>query len=1010
MSESATILKNPVYANAASYEWLRAQGLKYIEQLSSAYWTDYNIHDPGITLLEALCYAITDLGYRTSLDIKDLLASYAGGSGLIEAEKQAFYSPATILTVNPWTSNDFRKLLIDLNGVKNAWLICSGDSCNDKLIYADCANSKLQYEVTGKPISIEGLKDVLIEFDTEPGMGDLNSGKINQQFFFLADDTLASGVLELRLPSWQALQQDVFALHAKAVCNAVIEQVKVLYVSGNKSDNSNIPQSQLAKVLRSVFYATIEVTYKPLTEGATPLKWLLGDVPCKLWLTDDNHRKIISVNEIIQSLEDNSETGALARYFSLLQRAAQVMQQAFFALHNHRNLAEDFCKVSAVSVHDVGVCADIEVTPSAEIEAVLAEVYYRIGEYFSPEVKFNGLNDLVQQGMPTDDIFDGPVLRNGFIIEDELKHSQLKLFIYTSDIINSLMDIPGVVAVRNFVLMDFDSEGKHLDSFSWILNVRSGHQPRLYIEASKILFYKNGLPFLPQWQEVTDTLQVLKGKNSRPQPLPEELDFAIPPGELYDLTGYEPVQYTLPVNYGIGTAGLNDAASAERKAKAAQLKAYLITFEHLLLHYMHQLASMGNLFSNDTGITQTYYSKLITSDDLPNIELLYDGLAQGTLDSLLEDEETFLNRRNRLLDHMLSRFAENVNEYALMLYTYSSSRAVASAQLVYNKAKLLQAYPQTSANRARAFNYKWSENILMRAAETGLAKRIKLLLGLEGVNGLFELYDELDEDGIAHELRWRLRDNAGNIYLSSSTRYVGSTKAESERLAWLEIGQVRTYMANSKNYEVKKVKKWVINLLNDNGDVIATRKQYFSTKAAAEAVLGKLLQFVQTVVLAERVWVVEHLLLRPRFWPGMAGLPVGDPLLSVCLSPDCSQCTDADAYSNRITIVMNGELGVANSGIEFRQFAEEIIRREVPAHLGVKICWVSVKQMLQFEEVYLHWLSQLAGEAAPAALQLALHNLLLVFDNLKSVYPEARLHDCADGDDSNRVFLNRTII
>ena len=57
-----------------NYEFLRQEGLKYIEALSSSLWTDYNSHDPGITLLENLAYAITDLGYRISLPIEDLLS------------------------------------------------------------------------------------------------------------------------------------------------------------------------------------------------------------------------------------------------------------------------------------------------------------------------------------------------------------------------------------------------------------------------------------------------------------------------------------------------------------------------------------------------------------------------------------------------------------------------------------------------------------------------------------------------------------------------------------------------------------------------------------------------------------------------------------------------------------------------------------------------------------------------------------------------------------------------
>jgi hypothetical protein len=37
---------------------------KHIVSLSSELWTDYEIHDPGITIMELLCYAITDLEYR----------------------------------------------------------------------------------------------------------------------------------------------------------------------------------------------------------------------------------------------------------------------------------------------------------------------------------------------------------------------------------------------------------------------------------------------------------------------------------------------------------------------------------------------------------------------------------------------------------------------------------------------------------------------------------------------------------------------------------------------------------------------------------------------------------------------------------------------------------------------------------------------------------------------------------------------------------------------------------
>ena len=68
-----SIEKTPDLKPAQDYFRLRKEGIGFIEQMGSGQWTDYNTHDPGITILEALCYAITDLAYRTGMDIKDIL-------------------------------------------------------------------------------------------------------------------------------------------------------------------------------------------------------------------------------------------------------------------------------------------------------------------------------------------------------------------------------------------------------------------------------------------------------------------------------------------------------------------------------------------------------------------------------------------------------------------------------------------------------------------------------------------------------------------------------------------------------------------------------------------------------------------------------------------------------------------------------------------------------------------------------------------------------------------------
>src|SRR5271165_7067969 len=89
---------------ALDYPLLRQEGIDLIARLAGKRWTDFNSHDPGITILETLCYALTDLGYRINYDMRDLLGSQEGDPYL------SLFSPAKILTCNPVTATDLRKL------------------------------------------------------------------------------------------------------------------------------------------------------------------------------------------------------------------------------------------------------------------------------------------------------------------------------------------------------------------------------------------------------------------------------------------------------------------------------------------------------------------------------------------------------------------------------------------------------------------------------------------------------------------------------------------------------------------------------------------------------------------------------------------------------------------------------------------------------------------------------------------------------------------------------------
>ena len=115
------------------FDKLRSEGIEYLGKLAGKIWTDHNVHDPGITILEALCYALLDLGYRINLPTEDIFAR----DPLDTSIDDNFLAPSKILTCNPLTITDLRKLLVDIEGVRNAWLEVATDFDPEKFCNPD---------------------------------------------------------------------------------------------------------------------------------------------------------------------------------------------------------------------------------------------------------------------------------------------------------------------------------------------------------------------------------------------------------------------------------------------------------------------------------------------------------------------------------------------------------------------------------------------------------------------------------------------------------------------------------------------------------------------------------------------------------------------------------------------------------------------------------------------------------------------------------------------------------
>ncbi len=111
------------------YLHLQEAALQYVQRSSGEVWSDYNEHDPGVTLLDALNYVLLETDYRFRFELLDYLASPRNGylpsseTGF-RPETHALFSPSQVFSVNPVTADDYRRLfLTSIDVLRNVWVL-----------------------------------------------------------------------------------------------------------------------------------------------------------------------------------------------------------------------------------------------------------------------------------------------------------------------------------------------------------------------------------------------------------------------------------------------------------------------------------------------------------------------------------------------------------------------------------------------------------------------------------------------------------------------------------------------------------------------------------------------------------------------------------------------------------------------------------------------------------------------------------------------------------------------
>ena len=997
-------MKTKVYIDKArklrpsqDYELLRREGLRYIENLAHKLWTDYNEHDPGITILEVLCYAITELGYRTNFDIKNLLSNTEG-----KIENKSFFTPKQILTNAPLTLIDYRKLLIDIEGVNNAWIIHAKQAKdefgynlpldNEVPIYINKKEDKLslsdidKYGNSLNRLSLRGLNNVVVELSDDVEFGELNDVFI--EYAWLDEKRYVEVEAYVEFDSWNHPKTSFFKFMSTA---------------------SNIEIKSIEELK-----GKIKIQIERTTNTAQNLVLYLKTKDEKEWgLVKQYFENKKNVCEIIYQLEQKRK------------KVFKVFEKINTVLKNNRNLTEDWLCTDTIKTVDIGICADMELKNGFDAEEILVHVHQIIDDILSPPIAFYTLEEMLDMNKSPRTIFSGPSLKHGFLLDEEVSRADLVDCIHASDIIAALLDIPGVQAVKNLLLTAYDSDGKPIEGQTnepWCLHLQGNKKPVFDYRKSKLLLFRDGIPFIIPEEgglELSQGIVHLKTQNNSLKLNNTTNDFVIPDGRFFQLDEYYSIQNDFPETYKIGEGQLLNTSSNLRKAQAKQLKAYLQHFDQLLGDFFNQLYHAKDVFDLEhidktyfpkyidtiSGIDESLFADEVYSKDFQN--LLLEG-EKKTDRSLYESESTYFDRRNRTLDHLMARFGESFNDYVLMTHKIQQNTVglaeltLQHQELIDDKQRFLKRYPEISYARGLALNYSQElspDDIYPWGLKNrgGYEKRVAALLGINSIN-LGNIVDENPKK------TWTYHTDIGELkfkLLNTTTENL----AEKWDLTHQLIHTINAYRTDSFT-------KTYIYIVNKDGQKMAKLETPFDSKIEAQDYIPKLYQALNSYL--ENFYLLEHILLRPLVTKGLND----EDLLTVCLNEECYSYDDADPYSFKATVVLPGWLARFRNRY-FRDYAERLFREEAPAHCLLKICWVGQEDMLAFQQAYKAWIknyqklklkycTENLSETFKTQYNKALSELVSTLKALNTVYDEGTLYDCKESELDNPIILNNS--
>ncbi len=974
------------------FETLRKEGIHRIQDLCGEVWTDYNLHDPGVTILEQLCYGLTDLSYRSGFAVQDYLTDETNS---IDFQQQALFPPEEIFPSSAVTGVDYQKILYDaIPEIDYVWLEPSAAEgkpaagglytvfvkLDDELMQNHAReqnqNGNLD-EQSGKLEQIHTVSErIRVSLDRLGAVLDERYEDLKSGHNVTADADLAAQAAGQQVDRMGGILYQLDAILASM--DNIWRQINNLWSVITDSPSSSGMSARLNKVLHKLEVAlnSVKESVLPVFESRTD-----NEIASDSTLSDKLIAPLSQFGNTLRELDTELQetgNGLVSKIGAPDQTEGKwdepaIIQKVWSVFAAHRNLCEDIDQVEIIHTVPYFLAGEVEIQPAHNEAKIYAEIFLKCAHYISSGIQVDRYESILSQTGNYERIFTGPLTQHGFI--SDRCFAEGGDVISVVDLITMVSRIDGVIKVHDLYLIDRDNKRHTSISYDSSRHAFPGLNFPRSAKPQQIL--RLVLPHDVSRKDHDGQMPGFKLNESRQaEALLEEAhlelrklifeyhafrnnrpSFAhlipLPKGERRVAAEYYSIQNHFPAAYGINRYGIPHSKPPEVKAKAKQLKAYLFPFEQLMADYLQHVQEMPRLFSLDNGLKQSYFAQPLDSGNIPGIESLYVKdvhYSQNALADILRHYDNFSDRRSRVLDTLLAMYGEQYPQASLQQFD-CYRRAGQSQWMIENKINFLKCIKDITRDRGKGFDYlKPALRVHHEDNEENLAgahKRISILLGLTQFDRISLITGVLTQRS-SRLIPDRIVANNMQFLPEEMEGRAMPLVIDDERFDEIVIpGKLPPFCygvfkegIELKNYQLVSSGKETVVCLKSAPN---TRLWPLNRKRNEDAAIRYAHKFcsvlTQLNVACERFHLIEHVLLRPRGKDSFAAIPEGEAFF------DCRVSVIFPSWTARF------------SNAAFRKFAEETVIKNLPAHIVAEFYWLDFVYLQDFEQRYQYWLS-----------------------------------------------------